>query len=65
MKNLIGKFLMVLALVLVLGLSASVASAQTDLTGTLTSLNGYWTTAEGLGIAVLLFVIGRKIVRKI
>ena len=33
--------------------------------GTLTSVNGYWTTAEGIGIAIILFVVGRKVVKKI
>jgi len=41
------------------------ALAQTDMGSTLTSLNGYWVTAEGLGIGILLFVIGRRVVRKI
>ena len=41
------------------------AVAQTDMGATLTSCNGYWTTAETLGIGILLFVIGRRIVKKI
>jgi hypothetical protein len=60
----LGRFLMLLAAVALLAFANS-ASAQTDLTGTLTSLNGYWTTAEGIGIGVILFVVGRKLVRKI
>jgi len=64
-RPVLGRILMLLALVLALALGAIPAMAQTDLTGTLTSLNGYWTTAEGIGIAVILFVVGRKIVRKI
>ncbi len=41
------------------------AFAQTDMTATLTSVSGYWTTAEGIGMGILLFVIGRKVIRKI
>jgi hypothetical protein len=47
----------------VLGLNA--ANAQTDITGVITAANGYTTAAIALGIIILLFVIGRGIVRKI
>ena len=65
MKKLIGYGMQGLAAVEGLSLLAGKALAQTDLTGTLTSVNGYWTTAEGIGIAIILFVVGRKVVKKI
>jgi len=51
-----------------LALTAGTALADgtsDDMTTTLTSINGYWTTAEGIGIAIILFVLGRKVVKKI
>lgn len=42
-----------------------VASAQTDLPSTITAVSGYWTSAEVIGISILLFVVGRRVVRKI
>lgn len=39
--------------------------AQTDISSTITSVNGYWTTAETLAIGILLFVLGRRVVKKI
>ncbi|HEV2210251.1 MAG TPA: hypothetical protein VG167_15850 [Verrucomicrobiae bacterium] len=41
------------------------AFAQTDVTGVITAASGYQTAAVVVGIAVLLFVIGRKVVRKL
>jgi hypothetical protein len=44
---------------------SAVASAQTDLSSTITTVSGYWTSVQVLAIGVLLFVVGRKIVKKI
>jgi len=41
------------------------ASAQTDITGVVDSLEGYVTAAVAIGVSVLLFTLGRAIVRKI
>jgi len=41
------------------------ASAQTDITGVIDSLDGYLTAAIAVGVAVLLFTLGRAIVRKV
>lgn len=41
------------------------ASAQTDITGVIDSLDGYFTAAVAVGVAVLLFTLGRAIVRKV
>ena len=66
LKNrLVGFCLLLLGAFLVAAAVTSTASAQTDMSSTLTSLNGYWVTAEALGIGILLFVIGRRVIRKI
>jgi hypothetical protein len=44
---------------------AAICQAQTDIGSTITTVSGYWTTAEGLGVGILLFVLGRKVVKKI
>lgn len=44
--------------------SAVSSFAQTDITSTVSTLSGYWDSIETLGIGVLLFVVGRKLVRK-
>ena len=38
---------------------------QTDITGVVSALDGYRTAAVAVGIAILLFVLGRTVVRKI
>jgi len=55
------RLLFVLAL---LGM-VSLASAQTDITGVVDEVSGYWTAAQAVAIGVLLFVIGRRVIRKI
>jgi len=37
----------------------------TDMTGVLTSVTGYWDSALVIAIGIVLFVIGRKVVKKI
>jgi hypothetical protein len=44
---------------------AVTANAQTDITGVMTSVSGYKDAAIVIGIAILLFVIGRKVVRRL
>jgi len=41
------------------------AFAQTDITGVIDSLDGYLSAAIAVGVAVLLFTLGRAIVRKV
>ena len=54
------------SLVAVLGLSSvCAANASTDITGTISSISGYMDAAIVVGIAVLLFTLGRRIVRKL
>jgi hypothetical protein len=46
-------------------LSTVAANAQTDIAAVLTSVTGYQNTAIGIGVTILLFVVGRGIVRKL
>jgi len=41
------------------------AFAQTDITGVIDSLDGYLTAGIAVGVAILLFTLGRAIVRKV
>lgn len=41
------------------------AFAQTDITTVTSTVSGYVTAAIVVGVAVLLFVLGRKVVRKV
>jgi len=45
--------------------SPVLANAATDIAGVMTDVGGYQTTAMVIGVAVLLFVLGRKIVKKL
>ena len=45
--------------------ACSSAMAQTDISGVTTAVSGYKDAAIVVGIAILLFVIGRKVVRKL
>lgn len=46
------------------GLSAPALFAATNITGVIEEVNTYFNSAVAIGIAVLLFVLGRKIIRK-
>jgi len=61
MKKYITAFLVALAL-LVFGFDAS---AQSNIAQVTTSVSGYVDAAIVVGVAVLLFVLGRKVVRKL
>lgn len=54
-----------LALASAFALMGSKAMAATDITGVITEVNGYYTAGVAVGIAVLLFVLGRSVVRKV
>jgi len=47
------------------GLLTIAANAQTDIAQVTTSVSGYVTAATAVGVAVLLFVLGRKVIRKL
>lgn len=65
MKKYLGRFLMLLGVIIGVAASTSVCSAQTDITSTVTALSGYWTAIAGLAITVVLFVLGRRMLRKL
>lgn len=44
---------------------SAMAADPTDIAGVITSVDGYRTAAVAVGVAVLLFVLGRSIVRKL
>lgn len=46
-------------------LVAGTASAQSNITGVLDSLDGYVTAGIAIGVSILLFTLGRAIVRKV
>jgi len=52
-----------------LGLAAvgatAAANAQSDIAGVTTAVSGYATAAIAVGITIMLFVIGRGVVRKL
>jgi len=53
------------ALVVCLALAVSSASAQTDITSTISTLSGYWDGVLVIAIGIMLFVVGRKVVKKL
>ena len=55
----------VMTVLAMLGLAAQFASAQTDISAVLTSVSTYVSAAIAIGITILLFVIGRAVVRKL
>ena len=57
--------LFVLALACVFSLVTGQVFAATDIDSTVTSLSSTWTTIEQLAIGVLLFVLGRRMARKV
>lgn len=60
-----GRAMLVLAFIFALALSTNLASAQTDIASTVTALSGYWTSIAALAITIVLFVLGRKLLRKV
>lgn len=46
-------------------LCATPAMAATDITGVVSDVSGYQAAAAVVGIAVLLFVLGRKVIRRL
>lgn len=62
MKNWFNRLLAAIAFMLLAG---STAFAQTNIEEVTTAVNGYVGSAIGVGVAVLLFVLGRKVIRKL
>jgi vacuolar-type H+-ATPase subunit I/STV1 len=63
-RNPVGYAAMALAFVLGFIASTGIAKAD-DISDAVTSVGGYVTSATVIGVAVLLFVLGRKVVRKL
>jgi hypothetical protein len=64
-KRSVGMLAIVAAAILGLSVFTGVASAQTDITSTVSTLSGYWTDIASLAITIVLFVLGRKLLRKV
>jgi len=64
MQNLRNRFA-ALALLAFASMLTLTASAQTDITGVITAVDGYRTAAITVAIALMLFLIGRSVVRKL
>ena len=63
-RKVVMKKFMLGAAALVTGASACLADG-TDLDTTISTVSGYWTSVEAIAVGVLLFVIGRRIVKKV
>lgn len=57
----LGHAMVIAAIVLLIG---GVAHAQTDIPSTITTLSSYQTAAITIGIAVMLWTVGRMLVHK-
>lgn len=44
---------------------AAMADVPTDISGVTSAVSGYVTAAVAVGVAVLLFVLGKRVVRKL
>lgn len=62
MRKMLGYGLMVLG---VCALGVTSAQAQTDMSSAITTVSGYWTTIYPIGVAIVVFIVGRKIVKKL
>ena len=60
-----GRSLVVIGAVSAVASTSTSAFAQTDLGTTITTVSGYWTSVEALAIGILLFVLGRRILKKL
>jgi len=65
-RYLLGMFCILFAFALAFQAMTGVALAtDDDITTTIASLGGYWTAIKVTALAILLFVLGRRIVRKV
>ena len=55
----------VLAMVMVAAPFVALADAPTDITGVTSAVSGYVTAGIAVGVAVLLFVLGRRVIRRV
>jgi len=61
----VNKFNKIALVAATLALTTFAASAQSDITGVLDELTTYKTAGIVIGVAILLFTLGRTIVRKL
>jgi len=64
-RRFVGTFCLAFAALLAFALLTGSAFAQTDVSAAITSVSGYWTAAEVIALGIVLFVVGRKVLRKI
>jgi len=65
MKNLNFRLWALALVAFVSALFSATAQAATDITGVINDVEGYMDAAIVVGVAVLLFVLGRKVIRKL
>lgn len=56
---------MAFALAITLVTTNAHATGETDITGVVDAVSGYWDAVVAVSIAILLFVVGRRVVRKL
>jgi len=64
-KQFVGRLMICMAIMLGLAIATQTVNAATDITGVVDTVSGYWDAVVAVSIAVLLFVIGRRVVRKL
>ena len=65
-KRFLGFALMLLGLGLVaMAITPNAMADGDDITTTISTISGYWTGVKVIAIGVVLFVIGRRILRKV
>jgi len=69
MKNMLQKIsgysMLVLAFALLLAVFTNSASAQSNISQVVEEVSTYWDAVTAVAIGILLFVIGRRVVRKL
>ena len=63
LKTLTGYSMVAAAFALLLAVFTCNASAQTDITAAISAVSGYWDAAVVIALAIVLFVVGRKVLR--
>jgi len=64
-KRAVGLFMIAFAIALAISALTGSACAQTDMTSTITAVSGYWDAVKVVAIGILLFIVGRRVVKKL
>lgn len=48
-----------------LAMATGMASAATDIAGVIDTVSGYWDAVSAVAIVILLFILGRRVARKL